>query len=140
MTNILEKERIILKKNEAKAEQMIQILRKNFGGKIFPEFERCAQYDPDFFEWFNQIRPRCFVDGKMLPAKYRALIHMCLLAYRGEVKGVKERIRMAIGLGATKLEIVEAFETAMVAGGVPTLLNGMAGLIQYEESQSKQEK
>lgn len=140
MADEVKNEEKYLEENKRRAGQAIQVLRRNFGGRVFPEFERCAQYDPDFFEWFNQIRPRCFVDGKMLPAKYRALIHMCLLAYRGEVKGVKERIRMAIGLGATKLEIVEAFETAMVAGGVPTLLNGMAGLIQYEESQSKQEK
>jgi len=137
MSEAIDQEKKILEENAAKAERMIQTLRKNFGGHIVPEFERCAQYDPDFFEWFNQIRPHCFLDGKMLPAKYRALIHICLLASRGEVEGVKERIRMAIGLGATKLEIVEALQTAMVAGGVPTLLNGMAGLVQYEESQKE---
>jgi len=137
MNDAIEQEKKILAENAEKAQQMIQVLRKNFGGKIFPEFERCAEYDPEFFEWFNQIRPNCFLDGKMLPAKYRALIHLCLLAYRGEIDGVKERIRMAIGLGATKLEIVEALQTAMVAGGVPTLMNGMAGLVRYEESQKE---
>ena len=137
MNDAIEQEKKILAENAEKAQQMIQVLRKNFGGKIFPEFERCAEYDPEFFEWFNQIRPNCFLDGKMLPAKYRALIHLCLLAYRGEIDGVKERIRMAIGLGATKLEIVEALQTAMVAGGVPTLMNGMAGLVRYEDSQKE---
>ena len=137
MTDAKEQEKKILAENAEKAQQMIQVLRKNFGGKIFPEFERCAEYDPEFFEWFNQIRPHCFLDGKVLPAKYRALIHMCLLAYRGEVQGVKERIRMAIGLGVTKLEIIEALQTAMVGGGVPALMNGMAGLVQYEESEKE---
>jgi alkylhydroperoxidase/carboxymuconolactone decarboxylase family protein YurZ len=31
--------------------------------------------------------------------------------------------------GATNLEFIEVFETAMFAGGVPTMIRGLAGLL-----------
>jgi alkylhydroperoxidase/carboxymuconolactone decarboxylase family protein YurZ len=125
----------LLNENAKEAERVIQVLRDSMNGHIMPAFERGVQFDPNFFEWFSQISSKfCFPDGKALPAKYRALIHICLLANRGMINGLATRIKMAIEEhGASKLEIVEALETAMVEGGAPTLFNGLTGLMLYEE-------
>jgi alkylhydroperoxidase/carboxymuconolactone decarboxylase family protein YurZ len=57
------------------------------------------------------------------------------LAIVGHLRGISYYIKTAIEkYGATKLEIIEAFETAMLAGGGPTMIRGFAGLMSYEES------
>jgi len=115
-------------------ERVLELLREG-SGQIVPEFKYGAHLDPDFFEWFSQLRKFCINDGKALLAKYRAMIHMCLLAHIGFVRGVASRVEKLIEEhGATRLEIIEALETAMVGGGGPTLVTGIAGLMSYEES------
>ena len=98
-----------------------------------PEFERAAKSDPDFFAWFG--KQTCLKDGKALPAKYRLLIHMCLLARIGHVRSLPVYVKQVIEeYGGSELEIIEAFETSMLAGGVPTMIRGLAALVSYEES------
>jgi alkylhydroperoxidase/carboxymuconolactone decarboxylase family protein YurZ len=114
---------------------VINLLRESLRGYVIPEFDRGAKSDPEFFEMFIKLPRHCLRDGKALPAKYRLMINMCLLAHVGHLRGIPHYIKTAIEEhGATKLEIIEAFETAMLAGGVPTMIRGLAGLLSYEES------
>ena len=116
-------------------EKVIALLRKNLRGYVIPEFDRGAISDPEFFEHFIKFPKLCLQDGKALPAKYRLMINMCLLAHIGHLRGIPHYIKTAIEeYGASKLEIIEAFETAMLAGGAPTMIRGIAGLLSYEES------
>ena len=116
-------------------EVVIDVLREGLRGYTVPEFDRGAQSDPDFFEGLMKFIKSCLKDGAALPAKYRILIHMCVLAHAGHVRGLPHYVKTLIEEhGASKLEIVEAFETAMLAGGAPTMIRGLAGIMSYEES------
>jgi alkylhydroperoxidase/carboxymuconolactone decarboxylase family protein YurZ len=48
-------------------------------------------------------------------------------------------MRRAMSLGATKLEILEALETAMNSSGTPTLYHGIGALMVLEEEEEKSE-
>ena len=87
----------------------------------------------------KQLRPmgsnraHCFSDGKALPKKYRELIHLCLLAYRfAPDRTLMAHLKRAKEAGASTRELMEAFETAMIAGGVPTYIHGMNALLRLE--------
>ena len=125
-----------ISKGESKeTEDVVEILRERLQGYVIPEFDRGAKSDPDFFAWLTQSSKFCLRDGRALPAKYRLMIHMCLLARVGHLRGIPHYIKTAIEEhGASKLEIIEAFETAMLAGGIPTMIRGIGGLLSYEES------
>ena len=122
-------------KKGVEPERVINLVRESLRGHVVPEFEWGAKSDPEFFEKFIKLPKTCLGGGKALPAKYRLMINMCLLAHVGHLRGIPHYIKIAIEkYGATRLEIIEAFETAMLAGGVPTMIRGFAGLMSYEES------
>lgn len=98
-----------------------------------PEWEFAAREDPAFFRPYEELRARCFSDGKALPKKYREMIHLCLLAYRfAPDRTLMAHLKRAKEAGADVRELMEAFETAMIAGGVPTYIHGMNALLRLE--------
>ena len=111
-----------------KSEILIEKMKKD-RGYIYPEWEFAARTDPDFVEAYNNLYRAGLNDGKALPVKVRELVALGVLAYRGEINGVKSHILRAIRMGATKQEIFEAVETIVVPGGAPAYFNGLKGLM-----------
>ncbi len=108
-------------------------------GFMLPEWEFGARLDPVFFEAYSHLAPVTFGEGKALPARVRELIHIALLAFRGvSNRALLVHMRRALQHGATKQEILEALETALVAGGAPTLYNGLNALMELEEAPTTQ--
>ncbi len=99
-------------------------------GYIYPEWEFAARSDPEFVEAYNALYRAALTDGQALSAKTREFIALGILAYRGEVEAVVAHIRRAMRLGATKQEILEAVETAIVPGGAPTFFCGLRAIMQ----------
>jgi len=98
-----------------------------------PEWAFAAREDPGFFRPFADLRAHVFADGQALPRKYRELVHLCLLAYRlAPERTMVAHLCRAREAGASPREIMEAFETAMMSGGVPTYLHGMNALLRFE--------
>ncbi len=98
-----------------------------------PEWAFAAREDPEFFRPFADLRTHVFADGQALPARYRELIHLCLLASRfAPDRSMFAHLRRAKDAGASTREIMEVFETAMIAGGVPAYLHGMNALLRLE--------
>ncbi len=121
--------------NAKRAGRVVDVLREGLRGYTVPEFDRGAKSDPDFFEGLMRFIESCLKDGGALPAKYRIMIHMCILAHTAHVRGLPHYVKTLIEEhGASKLEIIEAFETAMLAGGAPTMIRGLAAIMTYEES------
>lgn len=117
-----------------------ELLKKMRGdrGYMLPEWEYAARLDPEFFDVFSKLFPVTFQDGKVLPAKVRELIHIGIISYRGlSIPAIVAHMKRAISLGATKLEILEALETAMNSGGSPTLYHGIKALIALEEQEKE---
>lgn len=96
------------------------------------------QVDPDMFEAYQTVYERGLLDGKHLPAKYRELVAMAILAYRGLQESVISHARRAHKLGATKEEILDAAETTLIPGGAPTFSTYLAAVKAIEEEEEKE--
>lgn len=88
-----------------------------------------AEVDPDFLEAYERIYELTAVREGALPAKFREMIVVAAVAIGGYGPGLKEHIRRALRLGATKEEIVEVLQSAYFHTGALTLVHGMIALI-----------
>jgi alkylhydroperoxidase/carboxymuconolactone decarboxylase family protein YurZ len=72
-------------------------------------------------------------EGRELSIKYREMVIIGILAYRGREDGVFAHMRRAIDHGATKRELLEAIYSAGVPGGGPTLSIGVKAIMQLDK-------
>jgi AhpD family alkylhydroperoxidase len=100
-----------------------------------------ADVDVDFLEAYERIYELTAVRKGRLPAKFRELIVVAAVAIGGYQSGLKDHIRRALRLGATKEELVEVFQSAYFHTGALTLVHGMIGLIDVlKELEAEQAK
>ena len=88
-----------------------------------------AEVDVDFLEAYERIYELTAVRKGKLPPKMRELIVCAAVAIGGYQAGLKEHVRRALRLGATKEELTEAFQSAYFHTGELTLVHGMIALI-----------
>ena len=98
-----------------------------------------ARHDIDFIEAYDRVYATTMNDGQELPAKYRELVCAGVLAFRGFDAAVLEHVRRAIRLGATKREVLDAFESTLIPGGWPTVSAGLRALLKIEEEEQAQQ-
>ncbi len=120
---------------QEKAEKLIARM-KQARGYIYPAWEYLARQNPEFAELYQQVYEHCFGEGESLPAKYRELGPIALLAYKGHVDAVAEHMKRAISLGMTRGELLDAVITLLTPGGAPTLHAGLTALIKLEDENS----
>jgi len=80
--------------------------------------------DPEFMADFGQQYKRAFGEGGAIPAKYKQLSGATLSVVVKCEDCLKYHVQMAINLGATRQEIVEALRIGLLAGGsagMPTM-------------------
>lgn len=94
-----------------------------------------ADVDVDFLEAYERIYELTAVRKGRLPAKFREMIVCAAVAIGGYQSGLKDHIRRALRLGATKEELVEVFQSAYFHTGALTLVHGMIGLIDVLKEQ-----
>jgi len=126
--------------SEKTKEKRIQDLKeamKKERGYLPVQWAYIAEKDVDFMEAYNNLYEKGLTDGKALPAKTREFIAIALLAYRGCNDAVYDHAKRALRLGATKEELMEAIETAIIPGGAPTFLSGLQALMRIEEDERK---
>lgn len=122
----------------SRKEELLKKMEKE-RGYMLPSWLFLADKDPDFLEAYNNVYNKALTDGKSLPAKTREFIAIALLAYRGRTEAVYEHAKRALRLGATKRELVETLETALLPGGAPTLATGLQALMRIEEEEKKRD-
>jgi len=88
-----------------------------------------GEIDVDFLEAYERIYELTAVRRGALPAKFRELIVCAAVAIGGYQAGLKEHVRRALRLGATKEELTEVFQSAYFHTGALTLVHGMIALI-----------
>ena len=123
-------------KVEKKVKDLIEKMEKE-RGYLQGGWRYLATKDVDFMEAYNNLYGLGLNAGKALPVKVRELIAIGLLAFRGSEGGVYEHMKRALKHGATKQELMEALETAMIPGGAPTLGTGLKALMKIEEEEAK---
>ena len=91
-----------------------------------------AREDPEYVRARAPLSALSFGDGKELAIKYREMVIVGILAFRGREDGCVAHMRRAIQHGATKRELLEAIQSAAVPGGGPTLSTGVQALMELE--------
>jgi alkylhydroperoxidase/carboxymuconolactone decarboxylase family protein YurZ len=121
-------------KADKRKKDLIEAMQKERGYMLAP-WIYLTEKDVDFMEAYNNLYNRGLTDGKALPAKVREFIAIGILAYRGLEDAVFNHCKRALRFGATKQELLEAVETAMIPGGTPTLALGLRALARIEEEE-----
>lgn len=116
---------------EARAERLIATMRRD-RGYLYPEWELIARESPDFVAAYNGLYRRALATDARLPVKYRELVALGILAFRGEPQGLIHHIRRALEHGATRAEVLGAIEATVVPGGALTFLNGLRAFAKVE--------
>ena len=99
----------------------------------YPYWEWVAKEDPEYVKARSPLSELSVGEGKALSIKYREMVIIGILAYRGgSQEGISAHIRRAIQHGATKRELLEAIESAAVPGGGPTFAAGVRALMQLD--------
>ena len=97
--------------------------------------------DVDFLEAYERIYELTAVRRGKLPPKFREMIVIAAVSIGGYGPGIKDHIRRAFRLGATKEEIVEVLQSAYFHTGALTLVHGMIALIDVlKEMEEKRKK
>ena len=88
-----------------------------------------ADVDVDFLEAYERIYELTAIRRGKRPPKFREMIVVAAVSIGGYLPGIKDHIRRALRLGATKEEIIEVLQSAYFHTGALTLVHGMIGLI-----------
>jgi alkylhydroperoxidase/carboxymuconolactone decarboxylase family protein YurZ len=103
-------------------------------GYNFDTFKWLAERDPEFESVrLAAVEMTYTRKDSPLPAKYRELIVVGLLAFR-MYHSVRSHIARALREGATVTEVIHALEMASIPGGQATLHFGLDHLIALEKS------
>ena len=103
-------------------------------GYLYPEWKFVAEHDPDFMASYNAYYRDALAREGGLPIKYRELVALGILAYRGVWEGaLVNHIKRALEHGATRAEILGALEAAAIPGGAPTFVTGVRALLKVLE-------
>jgi alkylhydroperoxidase/carboxymuconolactone decarboxylase family protein YurZ len=121
---------------ETSAQALIRKM-KDARGYLYPEWEFAADLDSGFFEAYDRLYREALAKRSGLPVKYRELVVLGILAFRGvSTDALVNHIRRAYRHGATRRELLGAFQAALIPGGAVTFLNGLRALIQVERETS----
>jgi AhpD family alkylhydroperoxidase len=99
-----------------------------------------AEVDVDFLEAYERIYELTAVRKGKLPPKVREMIVVASVSIGGYLPGIKDHVRRALRLGATKEELVEVFQSAYFHTGALTLVHGMVALIDVLKEQLEDER
>jgi len=96
--------------------------------------------DVDFLEAYERIYELTAVRRGTLPPKFREMIVIAAVSIGGYGPGIKDHIRRAFRLGASKEEIVEVLQSAYFHTGALTLVHGMIALIDVLKEMEEEKK
>ncbi len=99
----------------------------------YPFWDWVAREDPEYVRARQPLSALSIGEGKELSVKYREMVIIGILAFRGRQEGVVAHMRRAIEHGATKRELLEAMQSAAVPGGGPTFSTGVQALMKLDQ-------
>lgn len=120
----------------AASARLIAAMRRE-RGYLYPEWELLVREAPEFVTAYNELYRRALATDSRLPIKYRELVALGILAFRGEGQGLVNHIRRALAHGATRAEVLGALEATIIPGGALTFLNGLRALAKADAEQKR---
>ncbi|HEV8674269.1 MAG TPA: carboxymuconolactone decarboxylase family protein [Methylomirabilota bacterium] len=109
-------------------------------GYLYPEWELVAREATEFTEAYNELYRQALASDRGLPVKYRELVALGILAFRGETQGLVNHIRRAIDHGATRAEVLGAIQAMLIPGGGVAFLNGLRALAKLDADRTTTKK
>ena len=100
----------------------------------YPFWEWVAREDPEYVRARQPLSELSIGEGKELSVKYREMVIIGILAFRGRLEGVIAHMRRAVQHGATKRELLEAIQSAGIPGGGPTLSTGVQAIMALDKA------
>ena len=100
----------------------------------YPFWEWVAKEDPEYVKARQPLSVLSIGEGKELSVKYREMVIIGILAFRGRLEGVIAHMRRAVQHGATKRELLEAVQSAGIPGGGPTLSTGVQAIMALDKA------
>jgi alkylhydroperoxidase/carboxymuconolactone decarboxylase family protein YurZ len=89
---------------------------------------------------YDELYRLALATDARLPVKYRELVALGILAFRGETQGLVNHIRRALAHGATRAEVLGALEATIVPGGALTFLNGLRAFALVDREKDTAER
>jgi alkylhydroperoxidase/carboxymuconolactone decarboxylase family protein YurZ len=114
-----------------------KVARPSGGGSNtygYPFWEWVAREDPEYVKARQPLSQLSIGEGRELSVKYREMVIIGILAFRGRKDGVIAHMRRAIDHGATKRELLEAIQSAAVPGGGPCFSTGAQALMELDRA------
>jgi len=102
-----------------RCEELVKRIKKE-RGYILDWQELMAEYDPDFFERYDELYMGV-MKGEHLPEKYKQLILCAAAACMLNEKSLEVHTKKALETGATPEQLIETLEIAFFLGGVPAI-------------------
>jgi alkylhydroperoxidase/carboxymuconolactone decarboxylase family protein YurZ len=99
----------------------------------YPFWDWVQKEDPEYVAARQPLNELSFGEGKELSIKYREMVIIGILAFRGNQDGVIAHMKRAIQHGATKRELLEAMQSAAVPGGGPAFATGARALMELDK-------
>ena len=100
----------------------------------YPYWEWVAREDPEYVAARQPLSELSIGEGKALSIKYREMVIIGILAFRGRKEGLVAHMKRAVDHGATKRELLEAIQSAAVPGGGPTFSSGVQALMELDRA------
>ena len=94
-------------------------------GFVYPGFALMCEYAPELIEKYESMRSHLMKDQGPFPEKYRELFVIVAIAMRDPSykEGLKNHLRLALQLGATPEEIVDAIACTIAPCGMMAPIN-----------------
>ena len=130
--------------SETREEKLIRMIEKynpDEKGEMNKDLAFGAKMDPDFFEGYARIAWGIFEEKEChLDPIRREMAMLLVMAFQGMSDDVYIHCKKALSLGATKEQLLEAFEVGFTGGGSKVLLEGLHALRRIDEEESLSKK
>ena len=112
--------------NKSESQAYIDKMYEERGRSFSFDFHQVlAAEDLDFLKAYNQMIEACYIDRRILDNKTKEIIYMvALTSVKASVEQIQAHVKLAVALGATKHEILEALEICLPIAGVPAFMIG----------------
>ncbi|MPZ59818.1 MAG: carboxymuconolactone decarboxylase family protein [Propionibacteriales bacterium] len=95
-------------------------------GYVLESHKLLAEHDLDALKALNGVATACYLEERLLDDRTKELLFIVsMTALKLPKRAIQNHIKLALDLGITPQEILEAIEILLPEAGVPTLSHGL---------------
>lgn len=95
-------------------------------GYVLESHKMLAEHDLDVLKAVNEVATACYLKERLLDERTKELLFIVsMTCLKLPKRQIQNHIKLALDLGVTPQEILEAIETVLPEAGIPTLSYGV---------------